>query len=134
MLKWKHVALEGSGAYEGEVTGTLRRDAGAKHDALVVTGELPVGEELKGATAIVTFGDGSTRGCRVQAVAREGGETRVLLDADPGFAVEGEGMRHLFFPHREIPGKVRYRLRTSAFVQTADRSLTSVGEAKFSEF
>ena len=134
MLKWKHVALEGSGAYEGEVTGTLRRDAGAKHDALVVTGELPVGEELNGATAIVTFGDGSTRGCRVQAVAREGGETRVLLDADPGFAVEGEGMRHLFFPHRDIPGKVRFRLRTSAFVRIGDGSLMSVGEARFSGF
>ncbi len=70
----------------------------------------------------------------MQAVAREGGETRVLLDADPGFAVEGEGMRHLFFPHREIPGKVRYRLRTSAFVRIGDGSITSVGEARFSGF
>ncbi len=134
LLKWKQAALEGSGAYEGEVTGTLRRDAGAASDALVVTGELPVGEELKGATAIVTFGDGSTRGCRVKAVAREGRETRLLLDADPGFAVEGEGMRHLFFPHREIPGKVRFRLRTSAFVRIADGSLTSIGKAEFSGF
>ena len=57
-----------------------------------------------------------------------------MLDADPGFAVEGEGMRHLFFPHRDIPGKVRFRLRTSAFVRIGDGSLMSVGEATFSEF
>ena len=132
LLKWDQVVLEGSGAYEGEVTGTLRTDAGAPHDALIVRGELPTGEALKGSTAIVTFGDGSTRGCRVRAVSREGGKTPVLLESDRGFAVDAKGMRHLFFPHREIPGTVRYRLRTSAFVQTADRSLTSIGEAKFS--
>ena len=134
LLKWDQVVLEGSGAYQGEVTGTLRTDAGAPHDALIVRGELPTGEALKGSTAIVTFGDGSTRGCRVRAVSREGGKTHVLLESDPGFDVDAEGMRHLFFPHRKIPGKVRYRLRTSAFVQTADRSLTSIGEAKFSGF
>ncbi len=132
LLKWDQIVLEGSGAYEGEVTGTLRTEAGAPHDALIVSGELPKGEALKGATAIVTFGDGSTRGCRVRGVAREGGKTHVLLESDPGFDVDSEGMRHLFFPHREIPGTVRYRLRTSAFVHTADRSLTSIGEAKFS--
>lgn len=134
MLKWKQIALTGSGAYEGEVTGTTRKDAGAAFDGLVVTGELPAGESLNGATAIVTFGDGSTRGCRVRAVSRKGEETHVLLDADPGFDVDSDGMRHLFFPHREIPGTVRYRLRTSAFAHTADHSLTSIGEAKFSGF
>lgn len=132
MLKWKQIVLTGSGAYEGEVTGTTRKDAGAAYDGLVVTGELPAGESLNGATAIVSFGDGSTRGCRVRAVSREGEETHVLLDGDPGFDVDGEGMRHLFFPHREIPGTVRYRLRTSAFAQTADQSLTSIGAAGFS--
>ena len=134
LLKWDQVVLEGSGAYQGEVTGTLRTDAGAPHDALIVSGELPTGETLKGSTAIVTFGDGSTRGCRVRAVSLEGGKTHVLLESDPGFDFDAKGMRHLFFPHREIPGTVRYRLRTSAFVQTADRSLTSIGEAKFSGF
>ena len=134
MLKWKHVALKGSGIYDGEVVGTLRREAGARHDALVVTGELPIGDGLEGATAIVTFGDGSTRGCRVQGVSRKGSESHVMVDADPGFDVDSDCMRHLFFPHREIPGKVRYRLRTSAFVQTADPSLTSIGKARFSGF
>ena len=134
MLKWKHVALKGSGIYDGEVVGTLRREAGARHDALVVTGELPIGEVLRGATAIVTFGDGSTRGCRVQEVSRKGSESHVMVDADPGFDVDSDCMRHLFFPHREIPGKVRYRLRTSAFVRIADRSLTSIGEANYSGF
>ncbi len=134
LLKWNQVVLESSGAYRGEVTGTLRTDAGAPYDALVVTGELPEGDLLDGATSIVSFGDGSTRGCRVRGVARKGNLTHVLLEADPGFAIEGKGMRHLFFPHREISGAVRYRLRTSAFLNTTNRSLTSIGKAEFSGF
>lgn len=132
MLKWKQIVLEGSGAYEGEVTGTMRRDAGAQYDALVVASELPDGDLLNGATAVVTFGDGSTRGCGVRAVSREANVRHVVLDADPGFDVDSDGMRHLFFPHREIPGTVHYRLRTSAFANTAERSLTSIGEARIS--
>ena len=133
-LKWKQASLEAAGAYVGEVTGTLRKESGAVYDGLVVAGELPESEALKGATAIVTFGDGSTRGCRVRAVSLEGGETHVLLYADPGFDVDSDGMRPLFFPHREIPGTVRYRIRTSAFAHTAGRSLTSIGEARLSGF
>ena len=134
-LRWRDWALRGGGVYEGRVLDTLRREAGAECDALVVAGEdLPEGEVLKGGTAIVTFGDGSTRGYRVEGVRRSGGGTRVILDGEPGFAVEGGGMRHLFFPLREIAGPVTCRIRTSAFVtlvtDVAPR-ITGVGQARF---
>jgi len=134
-LRWRDWALRGSGVYEGRVPGTLRREAGAEYDALVMEGEdLPEGEDLKGATAIVTFGDGSTRGYRVEGVRRSGGQTHVLLDGEPGFAVEGGGMRHLFFPLREIAGPVTCRIRASAFVTLAAGAaprIAGVGRASF---
>lgn len=103
-LKWQDVALTGEGVYEGEVVGTLRRETGDACDALVVKGALPEGDGLKGATAVVRFGDGSTRGCRVLGVRSACGALEVVLEADPGFAVEGEGAPHLFFPHRDCSG------------------------------
>ncbi|MSS72493.1 MAG: hypothetical protein EXS64_13520 [Candidatus Latescibacteria bacterium] len=134
-LRWRDWTLTGSGAYEGDVLSTLRLEAGDEYDALVVAGEdLPGGEVLKGATTVVAFGDGSTRGYRVLVVKRVGGRTHVALEDDPGFVVEGEGMRHLFFPLREIAGPVTYRIRTSAFVTLtpgAAPRLTSVGQANF---
>ena len=75
-LRWRDHSLTGSGVYEGEVLAMLRSGDGAECDGLIVEGDLPEGDGLKGATAIVTFGDGSTRGCRVRGVDRAGGQTR----------------------------------------------------------
>ncbi len=113
-LRWRDSVLSGDGTYEGEVRGSLRKEDGDPYDGLRVTGKLPEGEVLKGATAIVTFGDGSTLGYRVAEARRAGGGTHLVLADDPGIVVDGEGMRHLTCPRHEIPGQVRYRVRTSA--------------------
>ncbi len=133
-LRWKEYVLSGSGTFEGEVVGALRSEAGDDWDALVVTGDLPEGDGLKGATAVVSFGDGSTLGCRVAGVRRIEGEMYLILEDDPGIVVDGGGMRHLFFPLREISGRVTYRIRTSAFVRLDDgkAEIEALGEARFS--
>jgi hypothetical protein len=114
-LRWRDRILRGSGVYEGEVRGVLRAKAGDGGDALIVAEGLPEGDALKGGIGIVRFGDGSTLGCRIAGVQRASGETRLNLEDDPGLAVDRRGARHLFFPLREIPGPVTYRLRTSTF-------------------
>ncbi|MDA0746123.1 MAG: heparinase II/III family protein [bacterium] len=130
-LRWKGYTVTGSGVYEGDVTGTLRKDAGDECDGLVVTGAFPKGEALKGATAVVELGDGSTRGCRVLSVVSGEGESHLVLEADPGFAVTETGAKHLFFPLRAIEGPVRVRVRTSALIEVADGEVKAVGEARF---
>ena len=87
---------------------------------------------MKGAVAIVTFGDGSTRGCLVGEVTKTGSEVQLVLADDPGFAVEDGGARHLFFPLREMAGEVTCAIRTSAFVTVGDGKLASVGKAGLS--
>ncbi len=119
-LGWRDHVLRGSGVYEGEVCRVLRSEAGDEGDALVVTGELPEGDVLKGATAIVRFGDGSTLGYRLAEVRRVNGETRLMIEGDPGISVDGGGMRFLFCPGREILGQVTCRIRGAAFARPGE--------------
>ncbi len=116
-LTWKNHALNGNGIYEGLVLKTQRKDAGDGHDGLIISGELPAGHVLKGTTAIITFADGTTRGCRIASVEQTGGQMLVILENDPGFMITDHGAKHLFFPLREMVGAVHYKIRTSVFHQ-----------------
>lgn len=113
-LRWRDRMLKSAGVYEGTVTGTLRRDAGAAHDALVVSGALPERDSLRGATVIVTFGDGSTCGYALTDTVTEQGRTLLMLDSDPGVEISSGVARQLYFPRRTMPGAVSYRIRTTA--------------------
>ena len=134
-LRWGKHTLRTEGSYEGEILRSLRKDGDDSCDGLVVTGSLPKGDDLAGSTAIVTFGDGSTVGYPVTEVSDLGSDTCLVLNDDPGIVVDAKGMRHLFCPRREIPGPVRYRIRTSALARldptTGEMVVTSVGCAQF---
>ncbi|MDP6780008.1 MAG: heparinase II/III family protein, partial [Candidatus Latescibacteria bacterium] len=127
-----HVLTAG-GTLEGEVVATERAEDGHAHDALIVEGDLPTGDSLRGATAIATFGDGTAYGCRVSEVRARSGRQAVVLEDDPGFAIENGDARHLFFPMREIPGEVTYRIRTSAYAEVSEGTVESVGKAGLTE-
>lgn len=114
-VQWKTAQLTGGGIYTGQVTDVLRTEDGAPYHALVVNGTPEMGD-IDGAVAVVTFGDGTTRGLRVQRVV--GGH--IILEDDPGFRITNTGMAHCFFPLREIEGTVQLQIRTSAFVTIRD--------------
>jgi len=85
--------------------------------------------DIDGVVAVVTFGDGTTRGLRVKrVVGRE-----VILKDDPGFRITNTGMAHCFFPLREIEGIVQLQIRTSAFVTIRDGGVEqrSIGPGDF---
>ena len=108
-LHWKGEVLKGDGVCEGAVTGVFRKDAGDACDGLRV--DFPMGGDLKGATAVVIFGDGSTRGCRICGVEQDGKGAVLILASDPGFALTDTGAKHVFFPLREMAGSVRVKVR-----------------------
>ncbi|MDA0746747.1 MAG: heparinase II/III family protein, partial [bacterium] len=132
-LRWKGRTLAAGGVYEFDVKAVLREADGAAYNALVGRGYVPEGEALKGGTARVTFGNGSVRGYGIRSVQQVDGSVHVLLVEDPGFVVDGQGMRHLFFPGDEISGPVRCRVLASAFVDLSSGSRSSVGLAVFPE-
>lgn len=119
-LHWREEGVTGEGVFEGTVTGTLRKDAGDVCDGLVVSGDMPEGA-LQGATAIVTFADGSTRGCRIDHVASSSEGTRLVLFDDPGFVVDAKGAEHVFFPLRKIDGAVKVLVRPTVFKKLDDK-------------
>jgi hypothetical protein len=133
-LRWRDWILTAAGSYQGQVCRSLRKEDNEPCDGLVITGSVPEGNDLAGSTVIVTFGDGSTVGYPVTEVGGLGGDTCLVLRDDPGIAVDAESMRHLFCPGREIPGRVTYLLRASAFVTFGDDGyeLESVGKASIS--
>lgn len=126
--QWKTVQLTGGGIYTGRVTDVLRIEDGAPYHALVVNGAPEMGD-IDGAVAVVTFGDGTTRGLRVQRLEGE----HVILQDDPGFRITNAGMAHCFFPLREIEGTVQFQIRTSAFVTIRDEGVEQrvIGSGNF---
>ena len=114
-MQWKTAQLTGGGIYTGQVTDVLRIQDGAPYYALIVNG-LPQMDDIDGSVAVVTFGDGTTRGLRVQRME----DDQVILEDDPGFRITNTGMAHCFFPLRAIEGIVRLQIRTSAFVTIRD--------------
>jgi hypothetical protein len=119
-LRWRDQEIEAGGVLETEVQRTLREEDGDGCNGLVVDRDLPDADALIGATVVVTFGDGSTLAYVVKEAQTVGGESCLVLDGDPGVAVDQEGARHLFFPLRDILGRVGCRIRTSSLV-TIDR-------------
>ena len=114
-LQWKNTHLTGGGIHTGQVIDVLRMQDGAPYHALVVNGTSEM-KNIDGAIAMVTFGDGTTRGLRVQRM--EGGH--VILEDDSGFRITNTGMAHCFFPLREIEGTVQLQIRSSTFVTIRD--------------
>ena len=110
-IQWKTAQLTGGGIYTGRVTDVLRIQDGAPYHALVVNSMSEIGD-IDGAVAVVTFGDGTTRGLYIKCIEGE----HVILEDDPGFRITNTGMAHCFFPLREIEGTVQLQIRTSAFV------------------
>ncbi|MDE2953610.1 MAG: heparinase II/III family protein, partial [Gemmatimonadota bacterium] len=127
-VQWQITRLTGGGIYTGQVTDVLRIEDGAPYHALVVNG-LSEMDDIDGAVAVVTFGDGTTRGLRVQRLEGE----HVILEDDPGFRVTNTGMAHCFFPLREIEGTVQFQIRTSAFVTIRDEGVEQrvIGSGNF---
>ena len=115
-LRWKEDVVAGGGVYDLKVEGVLRRTGGDPLDGLEVSGEILDCAGVEGTTGIVRFGDGSTTGCAVERVVRDGRRLILATAEDPGFSIENGAARHLYFPLRTISGPVACHVRTSAFV------------------
>ena len=127
-MQWQNTHLTGGGIYTGWVIDVLRIQDGVPYHALVVNSTSEI-DDIDGAIAMVIFGDGTTRGLRVQRMEGE----HVILEDDPGFRITNTGMAHCFFPLREIEGTVQLQIRTSAFVTIRDGGVErrAVGSGDF---
>ena len=80
-------------------------------DGLVVDGNVPEGEGLRGLTVVVKDGAGFTLGLRLVDVVKRDGRTVLVLADDPGFEMELDGTsRHVYFPRRSWDGENRFEI------------------------
>ena len=112
-LRWGSRRLASARSLAGEVVGALRREDGAPYDALCVTGPVPEGEGLRGAMVITTFADGATLGYRIAGVRRSEESVHLILEEDPGIAVDRGGMRYLLLFHRTMLSMIREQQQVS---------------------
>jgi hypothetical protein len=89
---------------EGKVLGALRVDGGDEHDALIVEGQLPTGDALRGRWMIVTHGDGLTHGYEIVEVRRHARGSLVIVTYDHGLAIDGDTTREIYYPKRTFTG------------------------------
>lgn len=93
------------------------RTADGAEDALEVAAELPEGDALKGIWLRVVHGDGSANGYRIESIAKTPAGSRIRIHDEPGFQMTPNGMRMLFFPKYEIPGKQWVEICVPRFVK-----------------
>ena len=111
LVKKGNVHLSGYGILKGTILGVLRKENGADMDGLVVDGNVPEGEGLKGLTVVVKDGAGFTLGLRLVDVVKRDGRTELVLADDPGFEMEPDGTsRHVYFPRRSWDGENRFEI------------------------
>ena len=111
LLQKGNVHLSGEGIIRGKILGVFRKENGADLDGLVVDGNVPEGEGLRGLTVVVKDVAGFTLGLRLSDVVRRDGRTVLVLADDPGFEMGPDGTsRQVYFPRRSWDGENRFEI------------------------
>lgn len=85
-------------AFEGKITGTLRREAGDAGDAVRVAAALPGDGSLVGHTLHVDLGGELIWSYRIEKVEADGGEGSIVhLEHDPGFSIDANGLAKMLY-------------------------------------
>jgi len=80
-------------------------------------------DAVNGVWLRVIHGDGSANGYRIEAIAKTPGGSRIRIHDEPGFQMTPNGMRMLFFPNYEIPGKQWIEICVPRFVAAGGGSV-----------
>ncbi|MEW6750132.1 MAG: hypothetical protein AB1505_04045 [Candidatus Latescibacterota bacterium] len=97
----------------GTVLAVRRAEAGDGEDALIVDVPIPPRHGLPHERVLVEFGDRSTYGLAVHQIrAQAGGQSVIVLEHRPGFALSADGgaATHTHHPHHQMRGRPRFRL------------------------
>ena len=114
-------AMSGDTAVVGTVVSTDRRDAGAPANAIVTDVPVPLGPDARGQSMVVDLGGLAIWGFELTGSSPAAPGSRVLVRHDPGFTVDGQGVKQVGFPNWGSAGKARFRVPGSG-VLTWDRS------------
>ena len=121
MLQSEVGAMSGDTAVAGTVVSTDRRDAGAPANAIVTDVPVPLGPDARGQSMVVDLAGLATWGFELTGSSPAAPGSQVLVRHDPGFTVDGQGVKQVAFPNWGSAGKASFRVPGSG-VLTWDRS------------
>ena len=137
LLRTPHGTIEGEVSYQGTVTATTRTERGDSANGFVVAEQLPMGRSLMGSAVIVDQAGEMSWSYRAGAVvANSGGNGSTIETPDePGFTVDANGIKQLYFPCWGFKGKATYRIPGHATLRPSNAGafeMEQTGNAKFS--
>jgi len=137
LLRTPHGTIEGEVSYQGTVTATTSTERRDSANGFVVAEQLPMGRSLMGSAVIVDQAGEMSWSYRAGAVvANSGGNGSTIETPDePGFTVDANGIKQLYFPCWGFKGKATYRIPGHATLRPSNAGafeMEQTGNAKFS--
>ena len=137
LLRTPHGTIEGEVSYQGTITATTSTERGDSANGFVVAEQLPMGRSLMGSAVIVDQAGEMSWSYRAGAVvANSGGNGSTIETPDePGFTVDANGIKQLYFPCWGFKGKATYRIPGHATLRPSNAGafeMEQTGNAKFS--
>ena len=126
LIKIGDVTVESKGPITGQITAVDRSEG--KFSFRTCT-PLPTDGSLNGRTIIVRHGDGSTHGYTIKTVKRDGDESIIYTEEDPGFEITLKNVglagievnvpvtRFIYFPELTIEGENTFMIPISEYVE-----------------
>ena len=137
LLRTPHGTIEGEVSYQGTITATTSTERGDSANGFVVAEQLPMGRSLMGSAVIVDQAGEMSWSYRAgTVVANSGGNGSTIESPDePGFMVDANGIKQLYFPCWGFKGKATYRIPGHATLRPSNAGafeMEQTGNAKLS--
>ena len=137
LLRTPHGTIEGEVSYQGTITATTSTERGDSANGFVVAEQLPIGRSLMGSAVIVDQAGEMSWSYRAgTVVANSGGNGSTIESPDePGFMVDANGIKQLYFPCWGFKGKATYRIPGHATLRPSNAGafeMEQTGNAKLS--
>ncbi len=137
LLRTPHGTIEGEVSYQGTVTATTSTERGDSANGFVVAEQLPMGRSLMGSAVIVDQAGEMSWSYRAGTVVTNSGGNGSTIETpdEPGFTVDANGIKQLYFPCWGFKGKATYRIPGHATLRPSNAGafeMEQTGNAKFS--
>ncbi|KYH41661.1 MAG: Heparinase II/III-like protein [Candidatus Bathyarchaeota archaeon B26-2] len=112
LLEGKGHSLKAAGPLRGIIKSVGR--SGDLNGYFEVDCKVP--KDFKGATVIVEHPDGTTHGYKIRKVLESEKGSRIEVEGEPGFEIEGNITRFTYYPQHEVEGENSFYIANSAYI------------------
>jgi hypothetical protein len=114
-------AESGDFSWRGRITDIKRMEKGDSWNGFVSTAALPDNGDLNGRTLLLTLGDGRTEGYTIARIEKQGGNSLIHVNEEPGMELRDGGSlcKLVYFPWHGVRGDVSFLISGSVYRDSA---------------